>query len=85
MVFGRRAILALDVSYDNVTDFDGILGGNNDIPRVNRGYPVYWEIKRRIFVTIIAPHHFLLWAPLLFGILVTPAKWHTPKTRKRDP
>ena len=49
MASGRRAILALDATYDKESDFVGILGGNNNTPRVIQGYPVYRGIKRIAF------------------------------------
>ena len=48
MELWRRAILALGDSYAEEADFAGIMDGNNDTPRIIRGYPVYWEINRRI-------------------------------------
>ena len=51
--------MTLAETYDGDLDFLRILDGNNDMPRIIRGYPAYYRINRRIYSgnITVRPHY----------------------------
>ena len=85
MAFGHLDILALGESRDEDSNFVGILGGNNDMPRIIRGYPVYWGINRNIFCSRYRAPSFLIVGPPLVRHIGHSSKVAQAKKRGRGP